>query len=52
MKKILICAMVVIALVFVYLFALNGRYDKIEGAAYFDKWTKTILIINKTEEIN
>lgn len=39
------------ALIVAFLFALNGRYMKIEDEYYFDKWTKTMLEINRIEVI-
>ena len=39
----------VFALIVAYLFALNGRYDHIDDVYYFDKWTKTILEIDRTK---
>lgn len=39
------------ALIVAYLFALNGRYIKIEDDKFFDKWTKTILYIGIYEKI-
>ncbi len=33
------------ALIVAYLFALNGRYIKIEDDKFFDKWTKTTPIV-------
>ncbi len=39
------------ALIVAYLFALNGRYIKIEDDKFFDKWTKTLIIIDRYEEI-
>ena len=41
----------VIVLVVAYLFALNGRYIQVDDDYYFDKWTKTIIEINKYEII-
>lgn len=41
----------VLALIVAYLFALNGRYTHIGGDEFFDKWTKTILVIDKFNEI-
>lgn len=46
--KILLC---ICALVLAYLFALNGRYVKEDDEYYFDKWTKTILIIENYKEV-
>lgn len=40
------------ALIVAYLFALNGRYIKQDRDEYFDKWTKTIITIDKYETIN
>lgn len=37
---------VVIALIIMYLFALNGRYSKIEYNVYFDKWKCCIIEAN------
>ena len=50
-KEVVKCAIVFIALVIAYLFALNGRYTKVDVDAHFDKWTKTILIIGKEKYI-
>lgn len=41
----------IFALIAAYLFALNGRYDRIDDECYFDKWTKTILEIQRYKEI-
>lgn len=41
----------VLALFVVYLFALNGRYIKIDDEYYFDKWTKTMLEIKRVDFI-
>ena len=38
------------ALIVAYLFALNGRYTKIDDVLFFDKWKKTIVEISKYEE--
>lgn len=35
--------LIVIALVILYLFALNGRYEKVYGPVYFDKWEKELI---------
>lgn len=43
--------LLIILLVIGYLFALNGRYIKVDDEYYFDKWTKTILEIQKYEEV-
>nr|DAK08460.1 MAG TPA: hypothetical protein [Caudoviricetes sp.] len=39
------------ALIVAYLFALNGRYTKIDDVLFFDKWKKTIVEISKYEEM-
>lgn len=39
------------ALIVAYLFALNGRYIKTGSGEFFDKWTKTLIIIDRYEEI-
>lgn len=39
------------ALIVAYLFALNGRYIKEDDEYYFDKWTKTIIAIDRYEII-
>lgn len=41
----------VFALIIAFLFALNGRYTKESADEYFDKWTKTIIIIDRFEII-
>lgn len=41
----------VFALILAYLFALNGRYVKEDDEYYFDKWTKTILVIENYEVV-
>lgn len=41
----------ILALIVAYLFALNGRYIKEDDEYYFDKWTKTILVIEKYESV-
>ncbi len=46
--KIFIC---ICALILAYLFALNGRYTKEDDEYYFDKWTKTILVIEKYKAV-
>lgn len=38
-----------VALIIAFLFALNGRYMKVDDEYYFDKWTKTILEIKRYE---
>ena len=40
------------ALIVAYLFALNGRYIKQCRDEYVDKWTKTIITIDKYETID
>lgn len=46
--RLLLC---IIALVIAYLFALNGRYIKDGDYCYFDKWTKTMLWIDRGEVV-
>lgn len=41
----------VFSLIVAFLFALNGRYEKIDDEYYFDKWTRTILEITKYKEV-
>lgn len=41
----------VFALIIAYLFALNGRYIKQDTDEYFDKWTKTIIMIDRYKTI-
>ena len=41
----------VFALIVAYLFALNGRYIYMDNEYFFDKWTKTIIEIDKLEII-
>ena len=41
----------VLALFVAYLFALNGRFIKIDDEYYFDKWTKTMLEIKRVDFI-
>lgn len=38
-KLIIVCILLIIA----YLFALNGRYSKVEDNFYFDKWKQCII---------
>ena len=45
-------AFAILVLVILYLFALNGRYSKIEDNVYFDKWKRCIIEVNKTIEVN
>ncbi len=42
-----------LALIVAYLFALNGRYAPIDEDydLYFDKWTKTILEIERYDTV-
>lgn len=40
MKKWIKVLLVVLTLIVAFLFALNGRYTKINGSYYFDKWTQ------------
>lgn len=43
----------IVALVIAYLFALNGRYMRIDESPYvFDKWKNVIIDITKSERIN
>ena len=43
---------ITIALVIAYLFALNGRYIQGDDEfIYFDKWTKSMLEINRYKTI-
>lgn len=39
------------ALIVAFLFVLNGRYMKVSDYELFDKWTKTIILIEKLEII-
>lgn len=39
------------ALIVAYLFALNGRYTKIDDVLFFDKWKKTLVEITRYEEV-
>lgn len=41
----------VFALIVAFLFALNGRYMQVSDDEFFDKWTKTIIAIEKYEII-
>ncbi len=41
----------ILALIVAYLFALNGRFIKIDDEYYFDKWTKTMLEIKRVDFI-
>ena len=41
----------IFALIVAFLFALNGRYMQIADDEFFDKWTKTIIAIEKYEII-
>lgn len=47
----LVCMLMVLALIVAYLFALNGRYVKLDDDYYFDKWTKTMLEIQRVEQV-
>lgn len=35
------------ALIVAYLFALNGRYTKIDDVAFFDKWKNKIIVLDE-----
>lgn len=39
------------ALLISFLFALNGRYHVHNEGMYFDKWTKTIIFVDRVKEI-
>lgn len=43
----------ILALILAYLFALNGRYAQVDTDydLYFDKWTKTIVTIDRQKTI-
>lgn len=41
--------LIVIALVILYLFALNGRYEKVYGPVFFDKWGKVLIEVRNTK---
>ena len=41
----------IFALLISFLFALNGRYHVHNEGMYFDKWTKTIIFVNRVKEI-
>ena len=41
----------VLALIVAFLFALNGRYTKVSDDEFFDKWTKTIIAIDRYEVV-
>lgn len=41
----------VFALIVAFLFTLNGRYMQVSDDEFFDKWTKTIIAIEKYEII-
>lgn len=41
----------ILVLVIMYLFALNGRYSKIEDNVYFDKWQRCIIEVCKTKVV-
>ena len=43
--------LLVFVLIIAYLFALNGRFIKQDSDVYFDKWTKTILVIDRYKTI-
>ena len=51
MSQVVKLLFLVLALIVAYLFALNGRYIKIDDEYYFDKWTKTMLWIGSEEII-
>lgn len=34
-----------------FLFTLNGRYHVHNEGMYFDKWTKTIIFVDRVKEI-
>jgi hypothetical protein len=40
-------AIIIVAIVISYLFALNGRYTHCCGVVFFDKWTKEAVILSK-----
>lgn len=42
---------VILAFIIAFLFALNGRYTKVSADEFFDKWTKTIIGIDRYETI-
>lgn len=50
-SKVIKVLLYVSALIIAFLFALNGRYIKVADEYYFDKWTKTMLEIEKYEVI-
>lgn len=39
----------VVAVVFLYLFALNGRYEYMSGEAVLDKWKKEVVRAGTSE---
>lgn len=41
--------LIVIALVILYLYALNGRYENIYGTVYFDKWEKVLIEVKRAK---
>ena len=41
----------IFALLISFLFALNGRYHTHREGIYFDKWTKTIIFVDRAKEI-
>lgn len=41
----------IFALLISFLFALNGRYHVHNEGMYFDKWTKTIIFVDRVKEI-
>lgn len=49
--QIAVVLFLILVLVIAYLFALNGRYIKIDDEYYFDKWTKTMLWIESEKTI-
>lgn len=40
-------SLAVFALIVAYLYALNGRYIHVEDDVFFDKWTETMLFVEK-----
>lgn len=45
------CLWVVAVLYISYLFALNGRYAKIERNIFFDKWAVKGIVIENFEKV-
>ncbi len=43
-------ALVIVAIIFAYLFLLNGRYADIDANSCFDKWTGKRILVEWSDE--